>query len=86
MPKIYCQHKNHAGVVCPNACMEYDRLQIVVKAKHRTIAYGNEHHENRVDLIDILEMAVADGDGQKILAEVLRLMGKESLTEVFGDV
>lgn len=80
MPKIYCRHKNQYNQPCPNACLEYDALTVIVRARHRTTLNGSVQHENHVDLFELLALAVEQGDGEAITTEINRLTAKKDLT------
>ena len=83
MSKIYCRHTEpDSGKSCTFACLEFADYTLRVVGKHTDRNLRVTRHVNEIGLAEILQLAVAEGDGQQILKDVLKFMSAERLTDV----
>mgnify|MGYP000091330629 CR=1 FL=1 len=78
MSKIECSYVEQLTLqACTNVCLEYTGLTIITQARHRHRTMKFQLHRNEIPLKDILEMAVKEGDGDKIIEMLEDIMEPE---------
>ena len=82
--KFYCRHIENGAVSCSFCCLEYENLTLTVISKHKDRRLKESRHVNEIPVKEILQLAVADGNGEKMLRIILAEMGAADLTEVFS--